>query len=533
MKLLVITEKQCDLTDVFLCCPVQTEIVSFARAMTLDLDGYDAFCVLGAGVRVIDARLRNKLEAEADKGKKLFLEAINSFRDIYSEDTKETTRSRLVYLKPDGEEGIPGLRTGDLLDDECGLTMTPWFTVPGLVPLLVYKERIIAHTHTNLPAEEILQTGKIGMFRLGDNILMAMFCMHNYNKARFAPRENWKKLIRYITLFLTGTLPESLPQPPVRYGTEEDLSHPPTWERARTQAIKNGIHWLENFLVDDGKGGLREGLTHNISPDGEQARLNAVRTDCCAEAAGAFAMFAHLADSPEHRTLAENIRTFIQENMIVRKEPFRGMLRWTETAWGVCYPDDAARAMIPSLLGALFLDDDRYFDEICGCLDFLIRITCRDGLAEYRVDKWELDGQTLAEKGQQEHGLPSAHYNAYYHAALLLAYKKCGKPEYLETARKGLETLMGLYPETRREQSETEEMCRLVLPLAVLYEITGDQTHRAFLYRVTGDLEKLRQPFGGYREWDTGYKAICSRESTGECSLLAETEIPLRILCIP
>ena len=50
-------------------------------------------------------------------------------------------------------------------------------------------------------------------------------------------------------------------------------------------------------------------------------------------------------------------------------------------------------------------------------------------------------------------------------------------------------------------------MCRLVLPLAILYGVTGEEKHREWLYRVTDDLQKVRHPSGGYREWDTGYKA--------------------------
>ena len=126
-----------------------------------------------------------------------------------------------------------------------------------------------------------------------------------------------------------------------------------------------------------------------------------------------------------------------------------------------------------------------------------------------------------------EVGCRSAHYNAYYHAALLLAYKHGGDTRYLDMGRRGLETLMSIYPETRREQSETEEMCRLVLPLAVLYDVTREETHREMLYRVVRDLQTHKHPSGGYREWDTGYKASCSRESSGECSLLTENGDPV------
>lgn len=128
---------------------------------------------------------------------------------------------------------------------------------------------------------------------------------------------------------------------------------------------------------------------------------------------------------------------------------------------------------------------------------------------------------------QEEHGLPSAHYNAYYHAALLLAGRASGKRQYTEVAQKGLERMMELYPETAREQSETEEMCRLILPLAVLYQSTGEEKHRQMLYRVAEDLQKVRHPFGGYREWDTGYRAAFSRESREECSVLTENGDPV------
>ena len=86
---------------------------------------------------------------------------------------------------------------------------------------------------------------------------------------------------------------------------------------------------------------------------------------------------------------------------------------------------------------------------------------------------------------------------------------------------------MSLYPDTKREQSETEEQCRLILPLALLYQATGEKAHRDMLYRVTNDLLTHRHPSGGIAEWDTGYKASCSRESRGECSLLTENGDPI------
>jgi hypothetical protein len=126
-----------------------------------------------------------------------------------------------------------------------------------------------------------------------------------------------------------------------------------------------------------------------------------------------------------------------------------------------------------------------------------------------------------------ESGRPAAHYNAYYHAALLLAYKSCKKQVYYDMAKKGLESIMALYPNTKREQSETQEMTRLIFPLACLFEISGEDKHKDMLYRVTDDLQRLRHPCGGYTEWDTDYQANCSRREAGECSLLAVNGDPV------
>jgi hypothetical protein len=183
--------------------------------------------------------------------------------------------------------------------------------------------------------------------------------------------------------------------------------------------------------------------------------------------------------------------------------------------------------VLSGLYDCVFLGRDETFPSICRALDFLVNSTAKDGCRVARSDLYATSPEGLAALAEAETGNRSAHYNAYYHAALLLAYKHGGNPRYLETARNGLETLMSIYPDTGREQSETEEMCRLVLPLAILYDVTREASHRDMLYRVVGDLVTHKHPSGGYYEWDTGYKASCSRESTGECSLLTENGDPV------
>jgi hypothetical protein len=115
-----------------------------------------------------------------------------------------------------------------------------------------------------------------------------------------------------------------------------------------------------------------------------------------------------------------------------------------------------------------------------------------------------------------------AHRNAYYSAALLLAYRFNHKQIYLETAVKGLTSIMAVYPNTMRAISETEELCRLVFPLACLYQVTGEETHKKWLYDVVERLETYRHKNGGYIEMDPGYTAYRSRTKGTESSMLAD-----------
>lgn len=52
------------------------------------------------------------------------------------------------------------------------------------------------------------------------------------------------------------------------------------------RAVERGIGWLKRFLSEEGKGGIKEGLAHNIAPDGKYTVLDGVRTDCTGESAG-------------------------------------------------------------------------------------------------------------------------------------------------------------------------------------------------------------------------------------------------------
>ena len=522
MKCLLLSDFESDFSAVLQSCGAVLTRKTFTEAVGTDLAEFDAFVISACG-KVLDPRLREALETEANKGKHIFTEALNSWGGIYSAEPADTTRSRLI-VTPHGAE-IPGLSVGALLDDESNRSMRPWYGVPEMKTLLVYREHIEAHRHLDRFQEE--KGDAPALWTIGENVMMCSFELHNFNRARFSPREAWRSLIGFLAKWITGNAPAFFPAPVVSFGTQADLSNKDVFEKHKKETLDRGIERLKGFLNDCGRGGIREGLRHNISPDGVQSSADTVRTDCCGEAAGAFLFHGVLDRCGESLQIAENLFDFVFGPMQIKGGLFDGMLRWTDTGWEICYQDDAARAVLPALYRCLFLGDRRHFPSVCRALDFLVKTTAKDGCRVARTDNVNLSEEKIRSLAEAEHGHPSAHYNAYYHAALLLAYQVGGNKTYFDVARRGLETIMALYPDTSREQSETEEMCRLILPLAALYGASGEEKHLQMLHRVTEDLETHRHPFGGYCEWDTGYKAACSRESTGECSLLTENGDPV------
>lgn len=526
MKVLLLAEGLCDFTEVLYSCGVEIERMSLPEAARRDISDYDAYCVLNPD-RVIDARLHAQLEEAARAGKHVFLEASSTYLSTCAQEPVNTTRSRLIYVESEDCEKIPGLTTGDLLDDGSNYMLQNWCPIPGYKPILVYKHHIIAHAHLKASKEEILADSRCGLWLSGDNLMITSFRLRNFRRARFSPVSAWEKLISYIARWITGAEPASMPAPVVRYGTGEDLSGDAAFDACRRKAIDRGIRWLERFLVDEGCGGIREGLGHKIDPEGNQMRLNNVRNDCSGEAAGAFGIYASLFKDQAAKKVSENLDAFTYGVMQIKGGMFDGFMRWSDEAWEVCYQDDVARCILSGLYKCLFLGDDTRYPEICRALDAMVNLTARDGCRKPRFDMPDMTEESFAEQRAAEFSSLSVHHNSYLLAALLLAHKYKENPVYLEIGRRGLETLMASYPDTELEHSETQEKCRLVFPLAALYDATKEEKHRQMLYRVVADLEKLRHPFGGYCEWDTGYKARYSRVSDTECSLLTENGDPV------
>jgi len=523
-RILVVTNGESDLLRL-LKKNCNVTVLAFEDVYVEEKD-YDALCVLaGIEERPINppSPLQTLMEQMRAKRKPLFCEFVGPVGKARLRGTVNTARKRMVYRA----QGIlaDGLADGDLFDGQNNDCVKYAPVGEEQRPVLSYCEDICAHANAEI-TDEAHRQGQWALWWLDDTTLVSSIRMCNFRRARFAPAVKWKALLTAILSHLAGEKITPIFEEPV-------CRHIPCAVKSVDdvgESVEKGLAWIQNadLLKREGECGAREGFTNSIDAlTGRHLKNNTVRADCTCEIGGALWFDGLLNGNESSKKKALNLFKFTFDWLQVKEGEHAGMLRWSEDAWDWCYQDDVARAVLPMLLSQHFGEEVPHFAEITATLDYMLETTGKDGIRIAASRTYEMTPEAIAWMKTAGSGEPCAHFNAYYHAVLLLAYKVCGKESYLQCAEKGLATIMSKYPDTRRETSETEECCRLVLPLAVLYGVTGKQEHYAWLDRVTKDLEKFRHECGGYAEWDTGYKAFCSRNHKGECALLANNGDPV------
>lgn len=526
-KLAVITAAPSDFSAMLETVPgISVSLIQPGDVLQHDLDGFEAICILGGTGQpplVFAPPQRRALEAQLAKGKRMFAEYTRSIGLMYAAPPKSTRYSRLVCAAP-----LPGLAVGDVLDEQANHMCSPHFCSLGATPLLVYQPNLQVHGKTMPDGTERENTGQWALWQETENLMVCSFRLCGFSAARFAPRARWRAVVEYITSWLlAGGRPAALPAPAWQCAAHVPGFVPGTEALAR--CVQRGLGWFggAGMVLAGGAQGVLEGLHTEIAPDGAQAAAGDIRADCCAEVG--FAYFAEYlrTKNEEYLAISARLEDYCFENFFVAEGRFKGMLRWTNVAWGVCYPDDAARVLLPSLFKAWYTQDGRWLDKVEEALAFLLSITGPDGLLEARFDAVAATEEDMARRKTQAGGFASAHYTAFYHAALLLCGMLTQNEELLGWGEKGLASIMARYPHTVREHSETQEMCRLILPLSLLVQARGGATHRQWLYTVAKDLEAHRHPCGAHLEWDTGYTAAFSRKLGEECSLLCENGDPV------
>ncbi len=522
-RILVLSTKPSDLSNLILSTCAGAELR--APDKPFDAAEFDALCLLGGNEQIsitYPSPVRACIEKMRHMGKPVFAEYVEAIGGSVQNSITETTHHRLVYNPADFP--VEDLPAGAVLDDHNNDCITYAFRNHAKAPILTCHNYVCAHDQIGMSTEE-MEKGIWALWWLSDNTLLCAFRLCNFRRARLVPTSYWQSLITEIISFLSGEKVTPAFQAPICTYKQTEV----TCAADTDAAVTRGIEWFQRagMLKNGGSAGAFEGFSHHIKAiDGMQKRRNDIRTDCTAETGGIFLYDALLRGNAASKQTADALFKFCFDWMQEKEGAHKGMIRWSEVAWETCYQDDVARAVQPLLMQQYINGEVPYFDEIKAGLTYLMDTTGEDGLRVSRTDWCRLNDNKRAELKKAGVGIPCAHHNAYYLAMLLLAYRAGADKRFLEVGEKGLCSIMATYPNTLRETSETEENCRLVLPLSILCEVTGKAEYRKWLDTVLGNLALRRHARGGYAEWDTGYQAKCARNHTGECALLANNGDP-------
>ena len=269
MKIAVISRSESDLEHI-LC--KYGEVTRISPEEKVSLLPFDACAVLGGTdeeLLLLHIDLRLELERFRQAGKPVFAEWCASVGYAYADEggMMRTVSHRMVYVGEDTK----ALHCGDLLDDRAN-TFVPFAGLTASCkPILCFGGHLLAHDKI-VPLPEF-KSVKYALWSLEESTLMCAFRFCNYVKARFAPHDRWDAVASLIVSHLVGR--EICVKTPSVASMDNSATSP-------QDAFARGLRWFDGaeILIDNGKSGALEGLSHKILPDGAVAQLCPLGVDC-------------------------------------------------------------------------------------------------------------------------------------------------------------------------------------------------------------------------------------------------------------
>ena len=396
------------------------------------------------------------------------------------------------------------------------------------------------------------------------SILVSATGMSSFIRGRYAPEKDWKVVWQKILEWTAGRdMPEIRWNPTVRpsFGQAETL--PPGAEK---NAFRRGVEWFENsrmiasdpmiemagskdgFLIPwkktwpagDGSSGSLEAVMSVVDERGEQPLGAVLRGDCIAETSMAMAVGAAVLSHEKYAEVSRNLLDFYLVDSRATKnergDPRHGA--YGLIAWGISsdawykanYGDDNARVMLAALAASAILEENRWNDAIMRCLLGNLRTTGQKGFRTSRIDIEALEKNGWKHYFEESPVHLAPHFEAYLWACYLLAYEKTGFDLFRERAKTAIRITMDSYPEGLRwTNGLSQEMARMILPLAWLVRVEDTPENRGLLQRALRPLLDLQEECGAIRELlgdpDKGkYPPPRSNQEYGsnEASLIAE-----------
>lgn len=378
---------------------------------------------------------------------------------------------------------------------------------------------------------------------LAPGVLIATTRLSGWVSARYAPADAWARLWGRLLTWLdpVGRTFAISFRPPVAPSFAREKPVPPG---AEGRALVRVTDWLRAHALCsvDGRKGVIEGFESAIDHRGHQLPRAWQRADCLAEAGMAFAWRASRDADPSARALAGALLDRVWSSPeFCHDDPDEatfGLVNWG-AGQEVFYGDDNARAMLATLAARRLLCTGRWDAAVMRATLANLRTAGPDGLRRDYLTAADLapggEGwRRVAGEPPTSAASFTPHMQAYLWAAYLWAYALSGHRALLFAARRGVAAMMARYPRWNWLNGRTQELARMILPLAFLVRLDDDPRHRRWLVQVTDDLLDQEDASGAIREAlgprELGvYPPPASNEAYGtrEASLLQEDGDPL------
>lgn len=358
------------------------------------------------------------------------------------------------------------------------------------------------------------------LFNYSDSVLVATSKLSQFRRGRYGPRASWKAAWEGLLRWLTGGRDVSIswvPTVTAAFGEDERLPG-----KVEEETFRRSVEWFYRhalFSIDKDTGVI-EGYQSGIDHEGHQMPRPHVRTDCLAEAAMVFALDWKMTGNPRSRSVAKSILDYAWSLQYTDPDsPALGLVDWAK-GLGVFYGDDNARVVLPTLASTQILGEDRWDERVVRCVLANFRTTGPLGFREDRIDMSDLNKNGWQYYYKKDTVSLTPHYQAYLWACFVWLSSLVGDEDLLVRAEGAIRMIMSAYPKWRWTNGLSQEMSRMLLPLAFLVRAKDEPEHREWLRKMAGDLIAQQQPCGAIAEKvgdlkDGHYPPPSSNESYG------------------
>lgn len=438
---------------------------------------------------VIEKRSLNRAIA---KGVRLYIEYPKSLPSIKFNKPRQATVERAVITS---EIFTPKLPQDTILDmHSC------WFLPTEVECAHLYISRVAGY---NKAVFGLSEDKYPLLFNVNEKVMVSTSKLSGFVNGRYAPHQRWVILWEQILYWLNGGKIKIEIEPVVSPRAEVDDILPVGVEQEVFHASRRWF-WHHTVYSIDKKKGVIEGLESEIQWDGHQRPRIWTRADCLAETAMVFAYDWAINQNPASYELAYQILnyTWTHTDFVINnpESPAYGLLNWYERG-SIFYGDDNARAILASIGASSLLGEDKWLEPITRCLLANLRTT---GALGFRRNKLEI--KALEQEGwrffhQEDIISLSPHYQAYLWAANLWLYALTKDMIFFDRTYQAIEETMEVYPRWKWTNGFSQELARMLLPLAYLLKIEDNPKHRRWMDTIVKALTEKIQPSGGIHEF--------------------------------